>query len=61
MNDRLRQVAWDRVAYEQLKRQLAQRGWTDMNANADAEGPLIVEITSRAEVWAESVGWAPGL
>lgn len=58
--DWLRRDAQDRAAYEQLKRQLAQRDWTDMNAYADAKGPLIVEITLRAEVWAQTVGWTPG-
>ncbi len=47
--DRLRASPADRVAYEQLKRELARRRWPDMNAYADAKGPLIESILSRAE------------
>jgi GrpB-like predicted nucleotidyltransferase (UPF0157 family) len=57
--DWLRRNAGDRAAYEDLKRELAQRDWTDMNAYADAKGPLITEITERAEVWARESGWKP--
>lgn len=42
--DRLRRSAPDRVAYEQLKRQLARRQWRDMNEYAAAKGPLIDSI-----------------
>ncbi|MGH2890285.1 MAG: GrpB family protein, partial [Solirubrobacteraceae bacterium] len=42
--DRLRRSAPDRIAYEQLKRQLATRGWRDMNEYAAAKGPLIDSI-----------------
>ncbi|MFI7002348.1 GrpB family protein [Nocardia sp. NPDC050175] len=58
--DWLRHDARDRAAYGQLKQQLAQRDWFDMNAYADAKGPLIIEITARAEAWAQSIGWMPG-
>ncbi|MFI9405121.1 GrpB family protein [Nocardia sp. NPDC052316] len=57
--DWLRHDGGDRIAYERLKRQLAQRNWPDMNAYADAKGPLIAEITQRAQSWAESIGWTP--
>jgi hypothetical protein len=30
-----------------------------MNHYADAEGPLIAEITERAEAWACTTGWTP--
>ncbi|MFD6162940.1 GrpB family protein [Nocardia sp. NPDC060256] len=58
--DWLRHDAHDRAAYGQLKQQLVQRDWPDMNAYADAKGPLIIEITARAETWAQSIGWMPG-
>jgi GrpB-like predicted nucleotidyltransferase (UPF0157 family) len=47
--DRLRDSAHDRRAYEQLKRQLAEREWTDVNEYADAKGDLIETILARAE------------
>jgi GrpB-like predicted nucleotidyltransferase (UPF0157 family) len=46
--DRLRTSPEDRLAYEQLKRQLAERDWTDMNEYADAKGELIEAILRRA-------------
>jgi GrpB-like predicted nucleotidyltransferase (UPF0157 family) len=46
--DRLRVSKDDRVAYEELKRELATREWSDMNDYADAKGPLISEILDRA-------------
>ncbi|WP_433655248.1 GrpB family protein [Nocardia sp. CA-128927] len=58
--DWLRHDPHDRAAYQQLKHQLTQRNWPDMNAYADAKGPLIIEITARAEAWAQSIGWTPG-
>ncbi len=47
--DRLRLAPEDRRAYERLKRELARRQWPDMNAYADAKGPLIEAILARAE------------
>lgn len=47
--DRLRASPQDRAAYAGLKRTLARRSWPDMNAYADAKGPLIESILSRAE------------
>lgn len=49
----------DRTAYQALKRELATRGWADMNAYAAAKGPLITAITARAQAWAIASGWAP--
>jgi GrpB-like predicted nucleotidyltransferase (UPF0157 family) len=57
--DWLRQNAEDREAYGRLKVELAQREWADMNEYADAKGPLIADITERAEVWARDSGWTP--
>jgi GrpB-like predicted nucleotidyltransferase (UPF0157 family) len=48
--DRLRRSPEDRAAYEQLKRDLATREWTDMNEYADAKGELIAAIIARAEI-----------
>jgi GrpB-like predicted nucleotidyltransferase (UPF0157 family) len=47
--DQLRRSADDRRAYEQLKRELAAKEWSDMNEYADAKGPLIEAILGRAE------------
>ncbi|MBN9734154.1 GrpB family protein [Pseudonocardia sp. P1] len=55
--DRLRADRRDRAAYAALKLDLAGREWADMNAYADAKGPLIADITRRAEGWAQRVGW----
>lgn len=57
--DWLRVSAVDRHAYAALKRELAQREWPDMNAYADAKGPLIGEIMARAEAWATPADWHP--
>ncbi len=46
--DRLRASPEDRERYEQLKRTLAQRDWSDMNHYAEAKSPLIEEILARA-------------
>jgi ribosomal protein S18 acetylase RimI-like enzyme len=48
--DRLRESPADRLEYEQLKRSLAQREWSDMNEYADAKGPLIGAILKRSHV-----------
>jgi GrpB-like predicted nucleotidyltransferase (UPF0157 family)/RimJ/RimL family protein N-acetyltransferase len=45
--DLLRRSPEDRRAYEQLKRELAQSEWADMNDYADAKGPLIETILAR--------------
>jgi GrpB-like predicted nucleotidyltransferase (UPF0157 family) len=54
----LRQDSTDRAAYARLKCLLAEREWLDMNAYAAAKGPLIAQITERAEEWASVVGWS---
>jgi GrpB-like predicted nucleotidyltransferase (UPF0157 family) len=59
--DRLRHDADDRAVYEATKRRLAGRNWVDMNAYADAKGPVIADITRRAEAWAASGGWGLGV
>ncbi len=46
--DQLRSSPEDRERYQQLKRSLAEREWSDMNHYADAKGPLIDEIIARA-------------
>ncbi len=46
--DELRCSAEDRRAYEQLKPELARRDWSDVNHYAQAKGPLIEDILSRA-------------
>jgi GrpB-like predicted nucleotidyltransferase (UPF0157 family) len=46
--DRLRASPEDRVAYEQLKRELAPREWADVNDYAEAKGPLIEAILARS-------------
>jgi GrpB-like predicted nucleotidyltransferase (UPF0157 family) len=53
--DQLRRNAEDREAYGRLKLDLAQRDWPDMNAYADAKGPLITEITDRAQADSRTV------
>lgn len=55
--DWLRHSDDDRVAYADLKASLAAREWSDMNEYAAAKGPLIGEITERAEQWALRTGW----
>ncbi len=46
--DRLRASPEDRVSYEQHKRTLARRDWSDMNHYAEAKSSLIEEILARA-------------
>ena len=55
--DWLRVDRADRVTYQVLKRELSNLQWDDMNQYADAKGPLIEEITRRAEEWAKATGW----
>ncbi|HEY3747828.1 MAG TPA: GrpB family protein [Pseudonocardiaceae bacterium] len=57
--DWLRHDAADLAAYQELKQRLAEQEWADMNAYADAKGPLVAEISERAEAWARSTGWTP--
>jgi GrpB-like predicted nucleotidyltransferase (UPF0157 family) len=46
--DRLRSSSEDRAAYQQLKRDLATREWSDMNEYADAKADLITAIITRS-------------
>jgi GrpB-like predicted nucleotidyltransferase (UPF0157 family) len=57
--DWLRRCDGDRERYGHLKTRLARQDWPDMNSYAAAKGPLIAEITERAEAWARSTGWSP--
>lgn len=47
--DRLRGNADDRRRYEQMKRELAAKDWTDMNAYADAKTEMIESIIAAAK------------
>ena len=47
--DRLRRSPEDRSAYEQLKRRLVTREWSDVNEYADAKTELIAAIIARAD------------
>ncbi len=58
--DWLRTDEHDRDAYAALKRDLAEREWSDMNTYAEAKGAFIAEITARAEAWANRVDWTVG-
>ena len=46
----------DRNRYETVKRELATKTWADMNDYADAKGPVITDITARANAWARITG-----
>lgn len=48
LRDRLRSVVSDRKLYEATKRELVARGFTDMNAYAEAKGEVIAAIKARA-------------
>lgn len=56
--DWLREDEADRNAYAALKLSLAEREWPDTNDYAQAKGPLIAEITVRAEAWAQRRAWS---
>jgi GrpB-like predicted nucleotidyltransferase (UPF0157 family) len=43
--------AGDRALYEQTKRRLATRTWTDMNEYADAKTDVIMAVLGRARAW----------
>ena len=57
--DHLRRHDADRRLYQDLKVRLARQDWDDTNAYAQAKGPLIAEILTRAEKWAAATGWRP--
>lgn len=46
--DRLRNDARDRARYEDVKRELATRRWTDINYYAEAKNEVVAEILQRA-------------
>jgi GrpB-like predicted nucleotidyltransferase (UPF0157 family) len=53
--DRLRADAGDRLRYETVKRELAQREWRDMNYYAEAKSPTIAAVL-RSAGWPEEQG-----
>jgi GrpB-like predicted nucleotidyltransferase (UPF0157 family) len=57
--DWLRQNEEDKNAYARLKVSLQKIDWETLDDYADAKGPIIAEITERAEKWAKLVQWAP--
>jgi GrpB-like predicted nucleotidyltransferase (UPF0157 family) len=59
LRDWLRTNEDDRRRYEDVKRELAERKWNDMQEYADAKTSVIKEILGRAERWAASSGWRP--
>jgi hypothetical protein len=48
----------DSSAYARLKTEPAGQEWPDMNAYVAAKRPLIAEISTRAEGWAQATGCA---
>jgi GrpB-like predicted nucleotidyltransferase (UPF0157 family) len=59
--DWLRYDETDRLAYGELKKELARHDWPDMNVYAEAKSSLIREITARAEKWAVVSNWSVGV
>ncbi len=53
LRDHLRVDPADRALYEDTKRELTTRGWSDMNAYADAKTAVIEEIKARARALAQ--------
>jgi GrpB-like predicted nucleotidyltransferase (UPF0157 family) len=51
--DRLRRNIDDRSRYEQTKRELAAREWSDMNAYADAKTEVIESIIAASQAAGE--------
>jgi GrpB-like predicted nucleotidyltransferase (UPF0157 family) len=51
LRDWLRVDESDRALYAGVKRDLAQRTWTDMNHYADAKTDVIQQVLGRARVW----------
>ena len=58
--DYLREHLEDQKAYERVKRDLAVRYREERKKYTDSKNPIIWEIMSRADSWAQSIGWAPG-
>lgn len=57
--DWLRSHYQDRDKYAQAKLDLSEREWDTLDDYADAKGPIIAEITARAESWALETSWHP--
>ena len=51
LRDWLRADESDRVLYEGVKRDLAQRPWSDMNHYAEAKSDVIQQVLGRARAW----------
>jgi GrpB-like predicted nucleotidyltransferase (UPF0157 family) len=51
LRDWLRVDESDRTSYEDVKRDLAQRPWSDMNHYAEAKSDVIQEVLGRARAW----------
>ena len=57
--DWLRENESDRDAYAKLKVSLQEVDWETLDDYAEAKGPIIAEITERAEQWAKATQWEP--
>ncbi|MCW2726044.1 MAG: uncharacterized protein JWN35_2965 [Frankiales bacterium] len=51
LRDWLRVDSEDRERYAELKRNLSQRSWSDMNHYADAKSDVIQQVLTRARAW----------
>ena len=51
---------FDRDRYQRAKQDLARRSWPSMNDYADAKSPVIIDLTRRAEQWAQDTSWTIG-
>jgi GrpB-like predicted nucleotidyltransferase (UPF0157 family) len=51
LRDWLRVDESDRALYADVKRQLAQRPWSDMNHYADAKSDVVQQVLGRARAW----------
>jgi GrpB-like predicted nucleotidyltransferase (UPF0157 family) len=54
LRDWLRVDASDRTLYADVKRDLAQRRWSDMNHYAEAKTDVIRQVLGRARAWRAS-------
>jgi GrpB-like predicted nucleotidyltransferase (UPF0157 family) len=50
----------DARRYSDLKHRLAQQYGEDREGYTNAKSPLLWEIMTRADAWAQSTGWEPG-
>jgi GrpB-like predicted nucleotidyltransferase (UPF0157 family) len=53
--DRLRRNTADRVRYQQVKRRLATKEWTDMDAYAQAKTEVIEDVIAKAQAAGEQM------